>query len=191
MLRDLLKATTEKLGYGPLLTVSSTSREVTGNSNKAAQAIIPSVLVGFLNLTDSDKGLETILNYNGNDWASVLFNNKKDEALNNIARYSGLEEEQLTREINNTAKTALGIVKESVKDPTNKDSIKSYLKDQRNVILNHLPASLDMGSLLKNAVIDDYTTKMQGPFSTVMHKITESFDKNETDEDLDKKSKNF
>ncbi|MEO5967554.1 MAG: hypothetical protein ABIP68_02190 [Ferruginibacter sp.] len=189
---DLLKATTEKLGYQPLKTVSSVNREVNEDANNAAQAIIPSVLVAFLNLAETDDGLALISNYNGNDWPTILFNEKKNAALENISKYSGFDNDQLIPEINKASRTVVNIINEEVKGSSNYNSdIKNLLNSQRKVILDHLPVSLDMGTMLSNDTIDDHTTKMQGPFSSFVQKITENFGKNETDEELDKKSQNF
>lgn len=189
---DLLKTTTERLGYQPLKEVSSVNREVNENANNVAQAIIPSVLVGFLNLSYTDEGLSAIANYDGDDWPTILFNDRKKDALENISKYSGFNNGQLIPEINKTSRTVVDIIKEEVKGGSDiNTSIKNFLNSQRTVILDHLPVSLEMGTLLKDETMDDHTTKMQGPFSTFMHKMTESFDKTDTEEKLDEKSRNF
>ena len=189
---DLLKKITEQLGYQPLIPVSAKTLEVKGNSNDVAQGTIPAVLSGFLSLADTDTGLDAITNYNGDDWPTILFNNKRDEALKNLSTYTGLNENQLLPEINKISQTVVNIIKNEIGDPDDKPTaIKSFLKDQKNIVLNHLPASLEMGKILNNEVIDDHTNKMQGPFSSLLNKISDSFDKNDTEEKLDEKSRNF
>ncbi len=189
---DLLKVTTEKLGYQPLKPVSSVNREVNENANNVAQAIIPSVLAGFLNLSGSDEGLSAIVNYDGDDWPTILFNDRKTSAMENISKYSGLNNGQILPEINKTSRTVVEIIMNEVKGSSDiNTSIKNFLKDQRTVILDHLPVSLEMGTLLEDEQMDDHTNKMQGPISTLLHKISESFDKGDTQEKLDEKSRNF
>lgn len=189
---DLLKKTTEQLGYQPLVPVSAKTLDVKGDSNDVAQGTIPAVLASFLNLADTDAGLDAIINYSGDDWPTILFNNKREDAIKNISAYTGLNESQLLPELNKTSRTIVNIIKEEVGDSDDKPtSIKMFLNDQRRIVVDHLPASIEMGTILDNEVIDDHTGKMQGPISTLLHKISDSFGKTDTDQKLDEKSRNF
>jgi len=189
---NLLKLTTEKLGYEPLKPVSSVNREVNENANSVAQSVIPAVLAAMLNISNTDDGLQKILHNAGGNWTDDLFGKGSSAIIKNIASYCHCDEERIKSEINKVADTSAGIIKNHIgQEHDEKSAVKNLLKSQKTQIYDHVPVSLQLGSILNNEIIDDHTNKMQGPFSTFMHKFGEGFDKPDTDEKLDEKSRNF
>lgn len=55
------------------------------------------------------------------------------------------------------------------------DNLKTLLTSQRHEILRYLPAKLKIGDLLNDESLDDNTNKMEGPVSSLMHKIENAF----------------
>jgi hypothetical protein len=61
-------------------------------------------------------------------------------------------------------------------DQTQKDDyLQSTMSAQRSEILKYLPGGLKLGELLNDEGLDDNTNQMQGPVSTLMHKIENAF----------------
>ena len=63
---------------------------------------------------------------------------------------------------------------------TNKDdNLKTLLASQRHEILRYLPGKLNIGDLLNDNSLEDNTNKMEGPVSSLMHKIENAFSSSE------------
>jgi hypothetical protein len=67
------------------------------------------------------------------------------------------------------------VVKENFRDIANKNSILKYIADNKPDVLLYLPPALHLGTILLHNNIDDSTTKMEGPISSMMHTIEKSF----------------
>ena len=55
------------------------------------------------------------------------------------------------------------------------DNFKTLLTSQRHEILRYLPGKLKIGDLLNDESLEDNTNKMEGPVSSLMHKIENAF----------------
>ncbi len=58
---------------------------------------------------------------------------------------------------------------------TENTSLQKLVGTQRNDILKYVPGGLKIGDLLNDDTLEDDTNKMQGPISTLMHKIENAF----------------
>lgn len=55
------------------------------------------------------------------------------------------------------------------------DFLQNLMTSQRHEILKYLPAGLKLGDLLNDDTLEDESNKMEGPISSLMHKIENSF----------------
>jgi hypothetical protein len=169
------------LGYAPLQKIDPNKHEVKDEVNvsareKLAQAAIPGVLIFLFKYILNDKGYKTIL---ANDFPKgkldTIFENKKKEAVSRIAQYAGISEQETAAEMEKITDVSISeVLKETGSDPT-PEKMRSYLSSQRHTILTHLPAALQLGSLLQDDSLDDRTNKMEGPVSNTMHFIENLF----------------
>ena len=67
------------------------------------------------------------------------------------------------------AQEAMRIVQQEKDKGVSMDKIKNAMDDQRQTILQYLPASLQLGALLEDGSMDDRTHKMKGPMSNLAH----------------------
>lgn len=189
---NLLEKTTEILGYTPLIKIDpNTERIKTGTAieQELAQAVIPAVLAGISEMSKSEEGIGHIVRGTHTDWGQLMFGTKKEEITGNIAGYALYDFKSTDNKINETANVAVQLIRENNTDDSgNYKMIKDFIKNQRDNILPFLPPQLHLGNLMANSTIDDKTNKMQGPVSSLMHKIEATFGGNETQEDADKKS---
>jgi hypothetical protein len=59
------------------------------------------------------------------------------------------------------------------------DAVMSFMSGQRDNILVFLPGPLQLGEMLHDDTLDDNTNKMEGPVSSLMHKIENIFSEGE------------
>jgi hypothetical protein len=195
---NLLERTTAALGYAPLKKIDPNTEKVKQegavySQERLAQAVIPAVLAGISQLSKSEDGITLIAT--GSDsggWPALIFGEHKEEVTGNIAAYAMSDTTTVNSEINKTAVAATRLIREEIKDTSGSyQKMKDFIKGQRDNILPYLPAELHIGNMLNNSTVDDATNKMEGPVSSLMHKIESTFGGNETKEDADRKSDNF
>ena len=142
------------------------------SQEKLAQAAIPAVLAALYKFTRTDDGCKAIISGDGySDWLGTFFEGKEKSAVDKVARYAGVTDEQAESVMENIADESVNTVKNSVKPKPSVESIRKFMDDQRHIILVHLPASMKMGDILNDEALDDRTNKMEGPVSGFMHKI--------------------
>jgi hypothetical protein len=192
---NLLDKTTEALGYAPLKKMDPNTSNTKSNDTPVArqqlvQAVIPAVLAGISQLSKSEEGIGKILSGSGSGWAEIIFGGHRQEIVGNIAGYAMSDFQSTEKTINEVAVQAVKLIKENISGASNNNKqLKDFIKSQRDNILPYLPTQLHLGEFLNNSTIDDNTNKMEGPVSSLMHKIQAGFGGNETEEDADEKSK--
>jgi len=173
----------ERLGYPPLEKVDPNTQETkieqfSGNSvRKLSQAAIPAVLISMIRYfrnAANTSNLSAVVT--GKEWLNHLFGERKQAVVNRIASYAETDREKTEMEMEKISNTVIDIIKEKVPEPTT-EKINDFLGSENNNILNHLPASMQLGQVLGDDSIDDRTHKMQGTVSTLLHKIEETFSK--------------
>jgi len=191
---NLLEKTTEILGYAPLKKVDPNTEKIkvdsgTHDNQLLAQTVIPTVLAGLSQLSKSEEGIMNIVTGSQFGWASLIFGQYKEEVVGNIAGFVGRDYQSIEQKINEVANQAVKLIRENCSDVSdNYSKMKDFIKSQRDNILPFLPPEIHLGNVLNNSTIDDKTNKMQGPLSSLMHKIEAGFGGNETEEDAERKS---
>ncbi|MES1214557.1 MAG: hypothetical protein ABUT20_03485 [Bacteroidota bacterium] len=149
------------------------------------QAAIPSVLAGFYMYSRNDESAKMIADTNGKQaWIDTLFGTEKTTLLNRIAIYAAASLKEVETKMEEIANETVIVLKDN--SGNTGAGIKTLLTNQRNSILQYLPGAIGIGDILNDSTLDDRTNKMQGPVSSLMHKIEKQF----TSADINDK-KNF
>lgn len=177
MATNIIEAIQMNLGYSHLEKIDPNSQEVkhrqdTASVEKLGQGAIPAVLTALFQLTRTDEGCRTLLaGSEKQDWLSIIYRGKEKEAVEKVAQYAVVTENQAESHMENIADEAVKLVKAAAGSNPTPDKIKNYMNTQRHNILVYLPAAMNLGDVLNDETLDDKTNKMEGPISNMMHKI--------------------
>ncbi len=152
---------------------------------KMEQAILPAILAGIYNLARNEEGLNNLATAQPDSWTAVIFGQNTETVVEKISKYCSASIEEVKSKMNLTATEAIEVIRKEASGK--KNALKAIIHSQRNNILPFLPADLQLGYLLNDNTIDDRTNKMQGPLSSLMHKIESGFSGNETIEEANSK----
>jgi len=183
MSTNLLEQIQENLQYPPLQKIDPNTQEVkaddsTPNEHRFSQAAIPAILTGLYKYVSTYEGAETILRGdNSTNWVSRIFADTKSEVVQKVASYSFMPVGDTESSMNNIAREAVRLTREDLKENATRMDVKKFLFAQRDTILLYLPEALHMGQLLHDTTVDDNTNKMEGPVSSLMHKLGSAFSK--------------
>lgn len=181
---NIIELMEQALNSKPLQKVNPNTQEVkksaadTTNASKLQQAVIAAVLTGLYKLTRTHEGAEQVLGGNiSTTWGDLLFGDSRAALVERIVSYSVSSPANVDGEIEMAGAEAATIIKTNAggNKTATADDVIAYMKTQRNNILQSLPASLQLGSLLDDDTLDDHTHKMDGPVSGLMHKIEKAF----------------
>jgi hypothetical protein len=177
MANNLVETIQKNLGFPPLQKIDPNIQETKEKSlreptEKLAQAAIPAVLTAIYQYTRSKEGGKSIFSDGLHpDWLGVIFKGKEKAAVEKVARYAGVSENEAESAMENIADEAVSTIKSSAGASPTPDTVKSFMSQQRHSILVYLPAAMQMGDLLNEESLDDRTNKMEGPISNFMHAI--------------------
>lgn len=178
---NIIEAIQMNLGYSSLQKIDPNSQQTKKHQEQAsveklAQAAIPAVLTAVYKFSRTDAGSNVLIKgMEKQDWLSVIYAGKEKEAVEKVAQFAGVDPSEADTHMENIADEAVKVIRESVGTNPNAEKVKTYMNSQRHNILVHLPAALDIGDTLDDKGLDDKTNKMEGPVSSLMHKIENSF----------------
>ena len=153
-----------------------------------SQAAIPVILTGLYKYTRSEEHAENILRGNNSTnttWTDEIFGDQSDAIVTHVASYAHVSNDRAEAAMDDAAQGAMQVVKKGLGDKATAAQVAGFFKDNRNEILKHLPAALQLGYLINDNTIDDRTHKMEGPMSGIMH----TFEKLFSDSDANDSSK--
>jgi hypothetical protein len=178
---NLLEMVQQNLGYSELQKIDPNTQVMVADENspgedKFSQAAIPSVLIALCEFAQTDEGAADILQSNtATNWMNKIFDNNRKEAVQTIAAYAKQSDEDPVAKMNAIATEAVKIAMETMPAGATVKDVKTFFNNQKSTILLFLPASLNMGELLHNNVLDDRTNKMEGPVSSLIQNIGDAF----------------
>jgi hypothetical protein len=181
MANNIVEQIQANLAYTPVKKVDPNSQDTKKplddhSVEKLGQAAIPAVLTALYKFTRTEDGCNMVISGTERaDWLSLIYNGKESEAVEKVAHYSGVSDNQAESHMENIADEAIKLTKQNGGDPPTAEGVKTYMSMQRHNILVHLPAALNMGDILNDEALDDKTNKMEGPVSNLMHKIENTF----------------
>ena len=196
---DLLNTIQKNLGYPEKKKIDPNTEETVAdkskpNEHRLFQSAVPAVLAGIYKLAKNEDGIKDIASeFSVSNWVDIIFGVNKNEVLKNITDYSFYNAAAVEDKMNEAAAEAIRLIRENSKDDSNDNhkvnfaGMKIFISQQRNNILPYLPPALHIGNMLDDTTIDDATTKMEGPVSSLMHKIEAGFGTHETKEDAERK----
>lgn len=178
---NLVEAIRKNLGFHQLQKIDPNTQEVKKPENLSSedylpQAAIPTILLGLYKFSGNKEGNKAILNQTfSGDLLSTIFAARKQNVVTKVAGYTGNNTDFTAQKMEEIAREAVKVIKEHVPGDGSDSSVKTFLIDQRNTILEYLPAQLQIGSIFGDDTIDDRTHKMQGPMSSHMHWLEKFF----------------
>ena len=190
---NILDELRTNIGMGPLLKVDPNTLLVKATTNdekenKLMQAILPSVVAGLYDCIRSEEGLDFLAGTSStHDWLTLFFAKNATEVKQRLAQYSDNTEDAVQTHFNSVAAEGTKILRGNASENDRKGSIRSIMSTQRDFFLPYLPAELNIGLLLDDTTLDDRTNKMEGPVSTLMHKLETLLTGQESKEEANKK----
>jgi hypothetical protein len=181
MALNLVETIQNNLGFPPLQKIDPNTHEVKKPEEMSfqdylPQAAIPVVLLGLYKFSGTEEGNTALLNGElQNQLLKTIFGNKTEEVIARVATHTGNTTDFTANKMETIAWEALSIVRKDLSINPTDANVKNYLADQRQNILVHLPASLQIGDVLNDDTIDDRSHKMEGPVSSSMHWIEKLF----------------
>lgn len=163
--------------------------EKSDRANRLIQAVIPSILAGFYKFTRNEQyAAEITAKKDATDWVDILFGPEKKNLMTRIAIYSGASEAEAGEKMQRVSSNVVDLISREMPKQDGK-TIKSYFTAQRNDILHHLPAAIEIGNILNDTTLDDRTNKMSGPVSGLMHGIEKTFASTDSEKKKDNASR--
>ena len=144
-----------------------------------SQSVLITFLAGLYKGTRSKEGAKMI-----NDETNVqhLLNTlfKDDEELNTIGAYTNRPISDIKLKITELATCYMAFLHQLPgEEAGQEDFLQSLMTGQRHEILRFVPKGLAIGKLLDDGSLEDNTNKMEGPISSLMHKIENVFSKSD------------
>jgi hypothetical protein len=175
---NLVEIIQTNLGYPPIKKIDPNTSEPKDKadnfeSGSLAQAAIPVTVLGLMNYIDANELNASELNIETHNELNEIFGGKESALVSHVAAYSGATEEHTRHEMNFILKDAIRVVKEL--NANNSVPPHQFTVIQTANAVLYLPASIHAGLLLGNAHMDDNTTKMEGPVSSILHNIEKRF----------------
>ena len=193
---NLLQVIQQNLNFPPLKKIDPNTQEVkadtdTPNEHRFSQAAIPAILTGLYAYSAKDQNAEAILRGDlSSDWVSKIFGDRKNAVVDKISQYSFYGSDELSGgKLNEVATEAVRVTRDHMKPGASIKDVKDFLSAQTTQWLPYLPAALHMGELVNEEALDDNTNKMEGPISSLMHKIASAFSKPTNEEEVSDKNK--
>lgn len=189
----LIETIQQNLHYPPLIKIDPNTQEVKAsgdipNENRFSQAAIPAVLTGLYKYASTNEGAEEIMRGTiSSNWVNLIFGDSQQDVMNEVSSYAALPQVEVHGKMNEIAAEAIQLIRKDLKPDASMMDVKNYMSSQKNNILLYLPESMHIGAILKDDTLDDNTNKMEGPVSSLMHKIGSAFSKPTNEEEVNSK----
>ena len=140
------------------------------------QAVLITFLTGLYKATRSKESAAIISGLsNADQLIESLFENK-EEVLNTLSAFTKQLPIVIKDKLLEVSKGWFAHTQQLPVEETKKESyLQNLMTTQRHEILRYLPTGLNLGELLNDETLEDKTNKMEGPISSLMHKIEGSF----------------
>jgi hypothetical protein len=180
---NLPETVQKSLGFPKLHKVDPNTQDIpehekTFGNSALAQAAIPSILCGIFRHLETPEGISLILETDASNWLLTIFCERTNDLIQKIADYAGISTVAAKTEMEHIADTAITITRDSLPATVSPDQVYAFVAKHTNETLLYLPASIQLGTLLKHNNLDDQTNKMEGPVSNFLHKIERHFNSN-------------
>lgn len=169
----------KRLAFPPLQKIDPNTENTREETNEmvypATQAAVMVAVAGLYKLTRTNDGAVRLLSSGKHEWLKEVYGEHYGSTLANVSQYTSGSLDEIESLVEKSADTAVLILHEQLAGNLNADAVTDFMSGQRDGILVYLPAGLHLGEMLNDPTIDDNTNKMEGPVSTLMHKIENIF----------------
>ena len=189
---NILEELVKKMNLPALKKVDPNTQQVEVKTDeerehKLMQAIAPAAVAGIYDAARSEEGLSYLAGSAvSQDWLALLFGNNAPGVKQRIADYTHNSPNDVQIHFNTIATIAVEILRMNTSGDDNKVSVRDLAGSQRDWFLPYLPAELKIGSSLEDDTMDDRMNKMEGPVSSLMHKVETMFTGQESKESADR-----
>jgi hypothetical protein len=176
----IVEAVQKNLGFNVLEKIDPNTQQVTGQdlslgNNALAQAGIPAILLGIFNRLEEIPDLKALYAGQPGSLLERIFGRSTEELVKQVEQYSKIENKHSLQELEHIAAECLRVIRAKIGDEPSENAVRRFVANHKTDILVYLPPSLDLGTILQNNNLDDRTGKMQGPFSSFMHRLEKTF----------------
>ena len=147
--------------------------------DRLGQATLITFLAGLYKVTRSKESAVTVSSQSDpQQLLHIIFNG--EEEMNTIAAYADQPINVVKVKIAEVSAGYLGLMQQQpVEETQGADYLLNLLTAERHEILRYVPIGLKLGELLNDGSLEDNTNKMEGPVSSLMHKIENAFSKSD------------
>jgi hypothetical protein len=164
----------KRLQFPPLQKVDPNTQSAEGNKihYTVTQAAVLTALAGLYKITRTTEGcVRLLLTGRTAAWLEDVYGDNLEKTLTHLADFTNTPVAEVEKLVRVAADSAIVILHEQLANNINVGSFKNFMSGQRNHILVFLPVGLQLGEMLQDPTLDDNTNKMEGPVSSLMHKI--------------------
>jgi hypothetical protein len=179
MSNNIAEEVQKRLAFPPLQKIDPNTENARQETNEmvypATQAAIMVAVAGLYKLTRTTEGSIKLLSSGKHAWLKDVYGDQYQSTLSNVSKYTSGSLGEIESLVDKSADTAVLVLHEELAGNLNAESVMNFMSGQRDHILVYLPAGLHLGEILHDPTIDDNTNKMEGPVSSLMHKIENIF----------------
>jgi hypothetical protein len=170
----------KNLGFSSLEKIDPNTQLVPGSehllgNNALAQAAIPAILLGIFNCLEQNPNLDSLSAAPSSELMEWIFGKSAATVTEQISVYSKVRDKHILQELEHIASESVRVVKENLGVNPSENTIRRFVAENKREVLLYLPPSLELGTIVKNNNLDDRTGKMEGPVSSFMHRLENTF----------------
>ncbi len=174
----------QHLKYPPLQAIDAGTglAENEGAFDSLDQSVLITFLAGIYKATRTKETAAAINSRLGAEGLLTDIFGNTTEVINTIQQFSHQPENIVRQKLLEVSAGYLSLVQLQIPGEATiqkEDYLHNYMGTQRSEILKYAPSGLKLGNLLNDEALEDNTNKMQGPVSSLMHKIENAFSKSE------------
>ena len=141
------------------------------------QAVLIAFLTGLYAGTRSKEAAAAIAVLKDADQLLKSIFENENEILNTISAFTKQPVDISKNKLTEVSKGFIAYLQQHIPaEELNKEGyLQGLMTTQRHEILRYLPTGLRLGDSLKDETLEDKSNKMEGPISSLMHKIESSF----------------
>jgi hypothetical protein len=176
----LVQTIQKNLGFSSLEKIDPNTQQTPGKdhllgNNALAQAAIPAILLGIFNHLEQSPDLESLYTEPPAGLLDRIFGKSSDVVVIKIEEYSKIKDKHIMQELEHITTESLRVMRENLGDNPGEGVVRRFIANNKRDVLLYLPPTLELGTVLSNNNLDDRTGKMEGPVSSFMHKMENTF----------------
>jgi len=177
---NIIELVQKNLGFNALEKIDPNTMETAGpgnpmGNNALSQAGIPAILLGIYTKLEQNPMSDLLVNDQPGSLLERIFGKSTEVVVERITAYSQIKDKHRVQELEHIASECLRVIKEKIGLGGGETAIRHFVAGNKPDILLYLPPSLDLGTILQNNNLDDRTGKMEGPISSLMHRVEKTF----------------